>query len=151
MSKDKKITCGVFLVNKNNEILVCHPTNHKENIWSIPKGIKEKDEDEFDAALRELHEETNILINRENLKVYKTLNKFSYKHGKKTLQPFFIPEVENELDFGKFELKCNENVKLFGGHKFPEVDDYWWVDIHKAKDYLHETQVMAISQLNAFL
>ncbi len=34
----KTIAAGIFIVRKDKKILICHPTNHKPDFWSIPKG-----------------------------------------------------------------------------------------------------------------
>ena len=40
----KVLAAGIFLVNKENQVLICHPTNHPSDVWSIPKGKIEKNE-----------------------------------------------------------------------------------------------------------
>lgn len=144
-------TCGLFLVDRHNRILICHPTGRKNKIWSIPKGTKEEGEDDLDAALRETWEETNITINKEDLSFYEKLNPVVYKHGKKVLKSFYIPEVANGLDFSQFGLKCNEYVKPKKGKEFPEIDDYYWAEILEAKDWVHDTQSLSLSQLNGII
>ena len=56
----KTIAAGMFLINKNMNLLICHPTNHKPNFWSIPKGKVEALETFVDACVRETFEESNI-------------------------------------------------------------------------------------------
>jgi len=34
----KTIAAGIFILNKDKEVLICHPTNHPWDVWSIPKG-----------------------------------------------------------------------------------------------------------------
>ena len=55
------ITCGIYLFNNNGKLLIGHPTNHKPNIWTIPKGrVDEGESDHFMVAKREIFEEANI-------------------------------------------------------------------------------------------
>ena len=43
----KVLAAGIFLVNKEKQVLICHPTNHPADVWSIPKGKIEKGEEAF--------------------------------------------------------------------------------------------------------
>lgn len=57
------ISCGFLILNSKNEILACHPTgaSFNEGSWNVPKGMKMMNEsNDFDVALRELDEETNL-------------------------------------------------------------------------------------------
>lgn len=57
------ISCGFLILNSKNEILACHPTgaSFNEGNWNVPKGMKGMDEsNDFNTALRELDEETNL-------------------------------------------------------------------------------------------
>ena len=55
-------------MNKNNKILLSHATNARwEKTFSFPKGGIEKDEKKKDAAIRELMEETSIVITKEQI------------------------------------------------------------------------------------
>ena len=145
----KTIAAGIFLVNKENQILICHPTNHPSDIWSIPKGKIEKDEEPLDAAIRETYEETNIDLKEATS--FTPLEMQTYSHKKKSLLGFLVLETENpKVDFDSFELKCNSNVpKARGG--FPEMDDYVWVDIEIARDLLHPTQVASLDKIEELI
>ena len=56
----KTIASGLFIVRKDNKVLICHPTNHPADFYSIPKGKVEDDEIFLEAAIRETYEETNL-------------------------------------------------------------------------------------------
>ena len=49
-------SCGIMVFKDDNVLLVQHNKGH----WGFPKGHVEKDETEFETALREVKEETNI-------------------------------------------------------------------------------------------
>lgn len=132
-----KTTSGIFLINKNNELLIGHPTHHPEKFWSIPKGEFEYPSNPFQEALRELNEETNVLLSS-NLK-YHTLDPKIYKSNKKILHSFIIFESENELDLSKFNLKCNSFFK-YKDRMLPEFDKIKWTSTKKAIDLVHESQ-----------
>lgn len=145
----KVLAAGVFLVNKEKKILICHPTNHPADVWSIPKGKVEKEELEIEAALRETYEETNVDLTQVDWII--ELDVQTYSHKKKAIKPFVVMETKNpSIDFNSFDLKCNSNVpKARGG--FPEMDDYMWVDIDTARKLLHETQVACLDAIEKFI
>jgi 8-oxo-dGTP pyrophosphatase MutT (NUDIX family) len=63
-----KKSAGVIIILNNNKILLSHATNARwEKTFSFPKGGIEKDEKKKDAAIRELMEETSIVITKEQI------------------------------------------------------------------------------------
>ena len=137
---------GIFFINKENKVLICHPTNGSEDTWSIPKGKVEKEEYCLDAAVRETFEETNIDLSNYIDDCIK-LESQNYKHKKKRLHPFVIFEKTCiGLDSKRFDIKCNSNVPEDRGG-FPEMDDYRWVTIDEARNLLHPTQVACLDKI----
>lgn len=144
-----KITCGIWLFNKNKEMLLVHPTYHAENFYTIPKGVMDAGETEFEAAKRELHEETNILwsdiekfitnITELELKVF--------KNNKKAMKSFVV-ECDSDLSF--LELKCNSMVPR--KEPFPEVDVFIWRTIDNLGDIsFHHSHEMCLDNLKKIL
>jgi 8-oxo-dGTP pyrophosphatase MutT (NUDIX family) len=143
----KTIASGIFIVRKDKKILICHPTNHKKDFWSIPKGKVDKGETLLDAALRETYEETNInLKNNYNFAIH-VLPSVNYSHNKKVINSFvYLESQESTMDWSTIEIKCNSNVPLDRGG-FPEMDEYQWINIEDAKPLLHETQAASIDKV----
>ena len=137
-------TGGIFLVNKLNQILVGHPTRHAKDIWSIPKGKLDKGEDSLTGALRETWEEVNVDFRDRPFNYYK-LEKQTFKNKRKKLTPYVILEIENDVDFKSFDLKCNSDVEPEKGG-FPEMDDFKWIDLSEVEKTitLHHTQVACL-------
>lgn len=136
-----KVTSGIMLVNKENKILICHPTNHDPNFWSISKGGVDKDESLWDCAVRETYEETNITIPKDAKK--HKLDKVTYKHKEKCVHIFIVREDENDFNSDTFEIKCNSHVEEeIGG--FPEMDGFKWVSVSEARKVLHYAQLSAL-------
>jgi len=52
---------GVILLNKNNQVFVAKRIDNPKNFWQMPQGGVDKGEDYYNAALRELKEETSIV------------------------------------------------------------------------------------------
>ena len=51
---------GVVLLNNNNQVFVAKRIDNPNDFWQMPQGGIDKNEDSFDAAIRELKEETSI-------------------------------------------------------------------------------------------
>jgi len=143
------ITSGIFILNKNNEVLICHPTNHVPTFWSIPKGVVEKGEMLLIGAIRETFEETNIDFSKAI--GLQQLNPIEYKNKKKVLYPFLAwePAIRG-IDWNSFDIKCNSFVPIEKGG-FPEMDDYKWVSIDEAITLVHDAQVPALNQIKSII
>lgn len=114
--------------------------------WSIPKGEIEENEDELKAAIREMKEETGILINypSEN---FERLAEVKQNPGK------LICAWAAEADFDTLKVKSN----LFeiewppkSGKKqsFPEVDKAGWFSFEEAAKKILPGQTPLIEELN---
>lgn len=122
----KQVSCGfVFVDTKAHKILMVHPTNQRD-FWDLPKGRREKGESSLQAAIREVQEETSIVIdeNNDNIVEY---GEFNYnKHKNIHLFACF------DKKFSPFSLKCESMVEGRHGNVFPEVDDFEMFDIEDA-------------------
>lgn len=134
-------TCGIYLYStRTKKILICHATHARWNQWSIPKGLKEGNEDVLDVAKRELEEETGLKF--ENIQVSETcrLPTVRYKKQNKTLESFLML---TDSDFEGFQYKSNmTSIKGVA-----EVDSWKWISLSEAKKWLHESQVENIDQI----
>lgn len=143
----KTIAAGLFIVRKDKKLLVCHPTNHKPNFWSIPKGKVEENETFLEGGLRETYEETNLnLVETNHFDIF-PMQSVNYGHKKKILYPFlYLERMDSKFNWSEQEIKCNSNVPHERGD-FPEMDDYKWVTLDEARELLHETQVACIDKI----
>lgn len=133
-------TYGLFLFNKiSNKILICHATRSR-NLWSIPKGLAEPDEDPVNAAWRETYEETGI--RESDLGKYEiySLPESPYKKQRKVLVSFL---VVFEKDISTMQLNCISMVN----ENYPEVDKYLWADLSTFKKLAHESQVDLLDKI----
>jgi 8-oxo-dGTP pyrophosphatase MutT (NUDIX family) len=138
----KVITCGLYLISRNNNVLICHPTGSGDE-WSIPKGKQEEGEKSFDTAVRETKEETGIKVSvLSNFGMPMKLPDRMYKSGRKILKSFALFEQEYRVlpdeKIEDFKCYCDSTIRDDGR---PEMDDYKWVSLKKAKKMLHESQV----------
>ena len=60
--KNLPLRCGVgiILLNSKNEVFVARRIDNPKNFWQMPQGGVDKGEKYYDAAIRELKEETSI-------------------------------------------------------------------------------------------
>lgn len=147
----KTIASGLFIVRKDKKVLICHPTNHPTDFYSIPKGKVEDDEIFLEAAIRETYEETNLDLSETTDFTIYPLNAVNYKHRKKILYPFlFLENKKSSFDWGGVELKCNSNVPEDRGG-FPEMDKWIFVTIKEARGLLHYTQVYCLDKIEEII
>lgn len=64
--KINDVTCAV-IIRAADSVLLVHSTGSPWNQWNFPKGIADDNEMHYDAAVRELQEETNISITSDTL------------------------------------------------------------------------------------
>mgnify|MGYP001361678382 CR=1 FL=1 len=55
-----RLGVGIVVLNKKNEVFVAKRIDNPKNFWQMPQGGVDKGEKFYDAAKRELKEETNI-------------------------------------------------------------------------------------------
>ena len=62
---------GIILLNKENKVFVAKRIDNPKNFWQMPQGGIDEGEDYYEAALRELKEETSV----ESVKFIKEIDK----------------------------------------------------------------------------
>jgi len=146
-----RTTCGFYILNKDRKLLICHPTKHPDTIWSIPKGIKDKGEDELDAAKRELMEETNInfSILEKHIEKCIVFDKISHPKWNKGKKELFSALLVCDTDFSNFELRCDSYVN--NDLTFPEIDEFRWVDLDESYNFLHPIQQINIETIKKII
>lgn len=96
-----KNAAGVAIIYQN-KILLVHPTNSswQRGTCGIPKGGIEPGEDEMEAAIRELFEETSIIVRPEQLEPSPyTVDIQSKKHGSWQLI-YFLCKIDELSEVG---------------------------------------------------
>ena len=117
---------GIVLINKKNKIFVAKRIDNPKNFWQMPQGGVDEGENNYEAALRELKEETSI----ESVELIKEIDKkLTYilpdhligiiwkGKFKGQVQKWFI------MRFLGNEAEININTKK------PEFLDWKWIDI----------------------
>ena len=114
------------MLNNKNKVFVAKRIDNPKNFWQMPQGGVDKNEDYYQAALRELKEETSIV----SVKLIQEIEKkFTYilpnhligiiRKGKfkgQTQKWFVMRFIGNESEI---------NIKT----KNPEFLDWKWIDL----------------------
>ena len=117
---------GIVLLNNKNKIFVAKRIDNPKNFWQMPQGGLDKGENYYQAALRELKEETSIV----NVELIKEIDK------KLT---YILPDhLIGIIWKGKFKGQIQKwFVMRFVGNdseinistKKPEFLDWKWIDL----------------------
>ena len=124
---------SAVIIKHGDEVLLCKrsPKETLPNIWSIPGGGIENGESPGQAAIREVHEETNIKIGT-NLDLVGIIDIFNEDKIKRGIMFVFLYETKKKLE---------PNLdKASHGFEHTECKYFKSEDIPKQKgnDQLHE-------------
>lgn len=129
------------------EVMLVHPggpfwAKKDYGVWSIPKGLPEKDENPLDTAKREFKEETGFEAEGEFIDLGE-LNQSRYK-------TVHVWALEKDLDVtnvvsNTFTLEWPKNSGKV--QEFPEVDKAGWFDIEQARKRIRKGQIGFIDRL----
>tara|TARA_B100001964_G_C13883333_1_gene443913 strand:- start:57 stop:533 length:477 start_codon:yes stop_codon:yes gene_type:complete len=117
---------GIVVLNKENKVFVAKRIDNPKNFWQMPQGGIDKNENHYEAALRELKEETSIV----SVELIQEIDKkFTYilpdhligiiwkgKFKGQTQKWFVMRFIGNES-----EININT--------KHPEFLDWKWIDL----------------------
>ena len=117
---------GIVVLNNENKVFVAKRIDNPKNFWQMPQGGVDKDENYYEAALRELKEETSII----SVKLIQEIDKkFTYilpdhligiiwkgKFKGQTQKWFVMRFIGNES-----EININT--------KHPEFLDWKWINL----------------------
>ena len=135
---------GIVVLNEKNQVFLAKRIDNPKNFWQMPQGGVDEGEDYYDAAIRELKEETSIktisLIKEiDGLTTYLLPNhlvgiiwKGKYKGQK---QKWFVVRFNGE------EKEININTK------HPEFLDWKWVDIDDLTNEVVEFKVKVYKKI----
>ncbi|MCW3104781.1 MAG: hypothetical protein JWO09_3221 [Bacteroidetes bacterium] len=145
MARPPVITCGIYLYDFNSgKLLICHATNASWKTWSLPKGMKDGEETAYDAAIRELKEETGIDASKLNLLQTAALPPVRYKKQNKVLESFLLITDTSLQDH---TFVCNSLTKS----GIPEIDRWAWVAPEQLASRLHESQLENYEEILALI
>ena len=117
---------GIILLNDENKVFVAKRIDNPKNFWQMPQGGIDEGEDYYEAALRELKEETSVVSVKLIQEIDKKLTYILPDHligiiwrgrFKGQIQKWFVMRfIGNESEI---------NIKT----KKPEFLDWKWIDL----------------------
>ena len=124
---------GVVLLNNNNQVFVAKRIDNPNDFWQMPQGGIDKNEDSFNAALRELKEETSII----NVKLIKEIQEeITYNLPKNLLGIIWKGKFKGQTQkwyIMRFLGTDNEiNLKT----KNPEFLEWRWLEIDEITKFV---------------
>ena len=119
----KRRTCGVVFIDENGSILGCHSTGRPaDSGFDLPKGCAEDGEVDIAAAVREVREETGIILRDGGYdETFRLVDCGVHPHNKEKDIHLYLYRVEKFPNLS--ELKCTSYFEL-NGKQIPEVDRY---------------------------
>ena len=117
---------GIVLLNNENKVFVAKRIDNPKNFWQMPQGGVDEDENYYEAALRELKEETSVASVEFIQEINKKLTYILPNHligiiwkgrFKGQTQKWFV------MRFIGNESEININTKN------PEFLDWKWIDL----------------------
>ncbi|MBO9127040.1 MULTISPECIES: NUDIX domain-containing protein [unclassified Rhizobium] len=130
-------SAGLLLFRRTSdvvEVLLVHPggpfwAKKDEGAWSIPKGLVESGESDFDAAVRETREELGVDVDGE----FVALGEYRQPSGKTVVAWCVEANPLLDMDDIKSETFTMEWPPKSGQQKsFPEVDRAGWFSMEVA-------------------
>ena len=122
---------GIVVLNKKNQVFLAKRIDNPKNFWQMPQGGVDRGEEFYQAAIRELHEETSI----KNVSLIKEID---------GLTTYFLPDhLVGIIWKGKYKGQKQKwfIVRFIGDEKEiniktkkPEFLDWKWVNIENLTD-----------------
>ena len=117
---------GIVVLNKENKIFVAKRIDNPKNFWQMPQGGIDKNENYYEAALRELKEETSIT----SVELIKEISKkYTYILPDNLIGIIWKGKFKGQVQkwfvmrFVGNETEININTKN------PEFLDWKWIDV----------------------
>jgi 8-oxo-dGTP pyrophosphatase MutT (NUDIX family) len=122
------VSCGIVLLDFEGRVLLAHATETTH--WDIPKGHCEEGETPEVTALREMVEETGIVLRADRLK---DLGLYVYRRNK-DLHLFAARAGKDEIDLAQC-ICTSWFPRRQDGRMIPEMDAYRWTEPAEVERY----------------
>ncbi len=115
----------VILINEEGQILLVKQHHDGKDIWMVPGGGIEEGENSQDAAIREIMEETGLIVHIERLLWH--VEEVSEERGQRFVN-FFLgtiiggqPELGRDPEFGEDD-QVLEDLKFFSRDEMDDIE-----------------------------
>jgi len=133
-SKDRlplRIGVGIILLNKKNKVFVGRRIDNPTKFWQMPQGGVNKNEDYFNAAKRELEEETSI----KSVKLIKELDSWiKYDLPKNLLGKIWKGKYGGQKQKWFVMRFLGDDKEISVKTKHPEFFEWKWIELDKITD-----------------
>jgi predicted NUDIX family NTP pyrophosphohydrolase len=150
MKVDHPVAAGLLMYQRTDDsykFFLVHPggpffKNKDSGVWSIPKGLPDKDEELLDAAIREFTEETGLTSQGP----YESLGTTKQKGGKVVHAWAFAGTWDGSpIKSNTFELEWPPRSGNL--QQFPEQDKAGWFDYEEAKIKINPAQIIFLDKV----
>ena len=122
---------GIVVLNKFNKVFVAKRIDNPKNFWQMPQGGIDEGEDFFNAALRELEEETSI----KNVTLIKEVDGFlTYYLPNHLLGIIWKGEYKGQKQKWIITKFNGEETEINIKTKKPEFLEWKWINIENLSD-----------------
>ena len=135
---------GIVVLNSKNKVFVAKRIDNPKNFWQMPQGGKDESENYFDAAIRELQEETSI----KTISLIKEIDDFiTYLLPNHLLGIIWRGKFKGQkqkwfiMKFTGKDSEININTNK------PEFLDWKWVDIDDLTNQVVEFKVQVYKKI----
>ena len=126
---------GIVVLNKNNKVFVAKRIDNPKNLWQMPQGGVEQEEDFLTAAYRELEEETSI----KKVELIKELEGFiTYHLPDHLLGIIWKGKYKGQKQKWFLMRYLGEDNEININTKNPEFLDWKWVGLNQITELVVE-------------
>ena len=139
---------GIVVLNNENKVFVAKRIDNPKNFWQMPQGGIDRGENFYEAALRELKEETSIV----SVELIKEIEKkFTYILPDRLISIIWKGKFKGQKQkwfVMKFVGTESEiNIKT----KYPEFLDWKWIDLENLTEIAVNFKLEVYKQLKSEL
>ena len=137
---------GIILLNNENKIFVGKRIDNPKKYWQMPQGGIGKNENFFQAAKRELEEETSI----KSVKLIKELNKwFTYYLPKNLVGKIWKGKYVGQKQKWFVMKFLGDDKEINVKTKNPEFLEWKWIELDKITDVVVDFKLNIYKEVKA--
>ena len=139
---------GIILLNDENKVFVAKRIDNPNDFWQMPQGGIDKNEDSFDAALRELKEETSII----NVKLIKEIQEeITYNLPQNLLGIIWKGKFKGQTQKWYIMRFLGDDTEINLKTKRPEFLEWKWVNIENITDIVVDFKLHVYEKIKRVL
>ena len=139
-----RIGVGIVVLNEKNQIFVAKRIDNPKNYWQMPQGGVDGEENYYEAALRELEEETSI----KNVLFIKEIDGFfTYILPDNLLGIIWKGKYKGQKQKWFLMRFVGEDKEINIKTKNPEFLDWKWIDIDQITEVVVDFKLHVYKEL----